>query len=71
MRIYSQCTDSGGGGIKLALSAAMYERDLVGDFYLILTCSLHNLQNFLRNAVINVLGEGGVDKNGQPVNNCM
>ena len=71
VRLYGQCTDSGGGGTKYALSAAMKERNLVGDFYLISTCSLHNLQTCLRNAVMNVLGEGGVDVNGAPVMNCM
>ena len=35
--IYGHCTDSDRGGTKLALSAAMNERDLVGDVYLILT----------------------------------
>ena len=69
--IYVQCTDSGGSGTKLVLSAVMHERDLVGYFYLISTCSLYNLQNCLRKAAIHVLGEVGVDKNGQPVMNCM
>ena len=34
VRMYSQSKDSARGVTKLALSAAMHERDLVGDFFI-------------------------------------
>ena len=49
----------------------MRERNLVGEFYLISTCSLHCIQTCLYNGVMNDLGESGADANGAPVMNCM
>ena len=49
----------------------MRKLDLDGSFYLTSTCALHNLQTCLRNAVVNVLGEGGMNADGQPIMNCM
>ena len=39
--------------------------------YIICSCSLHNLQTCLCNAIVNVLGEGGEDDDGGFVMNCM
>ena len=41
------------------------------DVYLISSCTLHNIQTALRNAVVNVLGEGGTDDNGEYRMNVM
>ena len=35
------------------------------DIYLVVTCTLSNLQTALRNAVDNLLGEGGVDTDSE------
>ena len=71
MKILGQCTDSGGGGTKYALARALMEKNMASANYLVCTCSLHNLQTCLRNAVTNVLGEGGIDDNGNAVMNVM
>ena len=57
IRLKGQCTDSGGGGVKNALQRELRLRDLIGGDYLLGTCTLHNLQTGLRNAVCNVLGD--------------
>jgi len=67
--VYGQCTDSGGGGTKYALQKALKDLEIASDEYLVSTCSLHNLQTMLRNAVVTVLGEGGQDENGNYVMN--
>ena len=69
--ILGQCTDSGGGGTKFALARALTEKNMTSANYLVCTCSLHNLQTCLRNAVTNVLGEGGMNEKGEPVKNVM
>lgn len=71
LRLRGQCTDSGGGGTKYALSRQLSSRNMCHPHYLVATCSLHNLQTCLRNAVVNVLGEGGMDEKGEPVMNVM
>ena len=38
---------------------------MVVDDYLVGTCTLHNLQTALRNAVTHVLGEGGTNAKGE------
>ena len=71
IKIRGQCTDSGGGGTKFALAKALEQRDIVHETYLVSTCSLHNLQTCLRNAVVNVLGEGGMNEKNEPLMNVM
>ena len=71
IKLRGQCTDSGGGGTKDALKRELEKNELTAEDYLVTTCSLHNLQTCLRNAVVNVLGEGGNDDNGEPVMNVM
>ena len=69
--IRGQCTDSGGGGTKAALARSLAARNLSHPNYLVGTCSLHNLQTGLRNAVESVLGEGGQNNEGEYVMNVM
>jgi len=69
--IYGQCTDSGGGGTLEVLVQAFEAKGLTSDRYLITSCTLHNLQNFLRNAVMHVMGEGGSDDDIKPIMNCL
>ena len=62
-----QDTDSGGGGTLHSLERELRKLDLpFNNYYIISSCSLHNLQTCLRNGVIEVLGEGGSveDENG-------
>ena len=56
-----QCTDSGGGGTLFSLARKLRELNLPGMSaeYHVGSCSLHNLQTALRNAIIEVFGEGG------------
>ena len=69
--VRGQCTDSGGGGTKFALAKALEERHISAQYYLVTTCALHNLQTCLRNAVVNVLGGGGMNDKGEPLMNVM
>ena len=71
IRLHGQCTDSGGGGTLHSMARAMHSRNITSEHYLVGSCSLHNLQTCLRNGVINVLGEGGTDENGEYVMNAM
>ena len=71
IKIRGQCTDSGGGGTKFALAIALEQRGIAHEFYLVATCSLHILQTCLRNAVVNLLGEGGINEKNEPVMNVM
>ena len=71
IRLHGQCTDSGGGGTLHSMARAMHSRNMTSEHYLVGSCSLHNLQTCLRNAVINVLGEGGTDANGEYLMNAM
>mmetsp|Transcript_14040 Transcript_14040/g.20502 ORF Transcript_14040/g.20502 Transcript_14040/m.20502 type:complete len:140 (-) Transcript_14040:363-782(-) len=41
--IHGQCTDSGDGGTKYALQRALIQNNMAHLFYLVSTCSLHNL----------------------------
>ena len=61
LRILGHTTDSGGGGTLESLLSELQERveDLLEEEYIVASCSLHNLQTALRNAIIDVLGEGG------------
>ena len=61
LRILGHTTDSGGGGTLESLLSELQERveDLLKEEYIVASCSLHNLQTALRNAIIDVLGEGG------------
>ena len=71
IRLHGQCTDSGGGGTLHSMARAMHSRNITSEHYLVGSCSLHNLQTCLRNGVINVLGEGGTNENGEYVMNAM
>lgn len=69
--IHGQCTDSGGGGTKVALAREVQSRNIVHTHYLISTCSLHNLQTGLRNDMDTVLGVCGTDNKRDFVMNAM
>jgi len=72
VKLVGQCTDSGGGGTKHALRRALADHNLVlEDRYLVATCSLHNIQTMLRNAIVTVMGEGGQDEKGNYNMNVM
>lgn len=72
VKLVGQCTDSGGGGTKHALQRALAEHNLLlEDCYLVATCSLHNIQTMLRNAILTVMGEGGQDEKGNYNMNVM
>ena len=71
VKVSGQCTDSGGGGTKLALAWVLTIRNMVRVDYLICSCSLHNLQTCLQNVVATVLGGGGMNENHEPVMNVM
>ena len=62
--IMGQCTDSGGGGTLFSLATALRNLNLPGMHtnYLVGSCSLHNIQTALRNAMQEVFGEGGTDE---------
>ena len=66
-----QYTDSRGGGTKFALAQEIEAANMNHDNYLVVTCTLHNLQTSLRNAVENVLGEGGVNADSEFKMNVM
>ena len=60
-----QGTDSGGGGVLDGLADALQAKiNLCVDVndYLVANCCIHALQLQLRNAVVAVFGEGGLDK---------
>ena len=61
IKFRGQCTDSGGGGTLFALAKVMKQHNLMHECYVITSCTLHNLQTALRNAVVNVLGDGGLN----------
>ena len=58
VKFVGQYTDNGGGRAKYALYKALVVQNLLFDFYLIATCSLHNLQMIPHNVVVTVMGEG-------------
>ena len=59
-------SDSGGGGTGKSLQVRLIEEGFAKENTRIVTCSLHNLQTCLRNAVEDVFGEGGtVDRSGE------
>ena len=53
------------GGALFALAAEIEKNDMKRNIYLIGSCTLHNIQMALRNAVVNVLGEGGTNDKGE------
>jgi len=60
-----QGTDSGGGGVLEGLARALQAKPnlcVPPEFYLVAPCCIHALQLQLRNAVIAVFGDGGLDK---------
>jgi hypothetical protein len=61
-RLQGQTTDSGGGGVLDGLHKAIEERQLCSPWYLVTSCSLHNLQLAVANPIKEILGEGGLDK---------
>ena len=70
--VMGQCPDSGGGTL-FSLERAFRKLDLPGmhHFYLVGSCSLHNLKTALRNAIQHVFGEGGKDERGEHKINAM
>ena len=64
-------TDSGGGGTLESLAAELKKLDLCTPDFLVLSCSLHNLQTCLRNAVVEHLDEGGKTEKGEFKRNVM
>jgi len=63
--LQGQGTDSGGGGVLEGLAAALQAKPnlcVPPEFYLVAPCCIHALQLQLRNAVIAVFGDGGLDK---------
>ena len=69
--IRCQCTNSGGGGTKLALAKALQDRGISDRNYLISTCTIHNFQTCLINIVVIVLEEGGLNEKNESVMNVM
>ena len=61
--LYSQTTDSGGGGNLHSLARELQKLGLpFQSYYLVASCLLHNLQTCSRNGIIDVLGKGGTTK---------
>ena len=54
-------TDSGGGGTLESLGRELQKLGICSEDFLIMSCSLHNLQTCLRTGVVTHLGEGGKD----------
>ena len=71
VKIFGQCTDNSGGGILKALLRVLQSKGLTRDHCLIIFCTLHNLQTYLRNTVTHAIGEGGFVNNGEPRMNCL
>ena len=63
LHVMGQTTDSGGGGTLFALANKLREFHMAGmaENYVVGSCCLHNLQTALRNAIIEISGEGGMD----------
>ena len=63
LTIMGQATDSGGGGTLFSLARMLRNLGMPGmaAAYIVGSCSLHNLQTALHNAIIEVFGEGRVD----------
>jgi len=63
--LHGQGTDSGGGGVLDGLADALQARNNLCvpiEDYLVANCCIHALQLQLRNAVVAVFGEGGLEK---------
>ena len=65
MKLYGQCTDSGGGGTLHALARELKNLGMLAEVYHIIFCILHDIQTALQNAVELVWGSGGTDKYGE------
>ena len=50
------------------MASKVKEFNMQHEHYLIASCTLHNLQTALRNAVINVLGDGGTNDGEHKLN---
>ena len=62
--IYRSCGDNVlivEGGTLFALAKHIRDNNLNHSHYLVASCTLHNIQTALRNAVVNVLGDGGME----------
>jgi len=68
---YGKCIDSGGGGTLETLDRVLDSKCLPSDRYLISSCTLHNLQTCIRNAVMDVMGEGGFDDDSKLIMNWL
>ena len=69
--IYGKCTDSGGGGTLYSLHRELLTLGLCASEYFIASCTLHDLQTALRNAVDKVLGLGGIDEDNNHLQTAM
>ena len=57
IKLAGQCTDIGIGGTLESLATKLKKYDICQNYYLIGSCSLHNNQTCLCNAIISVFGE--------------
>ena len=64
IELHGQCTDSGGGGTLKALADKLRSKFALHPHYIIASCKLHNVQTYLCNAVLNVMGDGCVNDLG-------
>ena len=71
IRLYGQCTDSGGGGTLFSLARDLKKLHLCAPEYFVDSCSLHDLQTALRNAAEQVLGVGRTDENSAHMQTAM
>ena len=56
-KLRGQCSNSGGGGTLCTFTNQIKLHNIQHHNYLISSCTLHNLQTALQNAVVNVLGD--------------
>ena len=63
--------DNGGGGTLYASAKLIASNNMMRESYLVASYTLHNIQTTLRNAVVNILGEGGTGNNGEHRLNIM
>jgi len=62
--LFGQCTDSGGGGVLDSLADELQAKENLAcgpDEHLVANCCIHGLQLQLRDAVVEALGDGGLD----------
>ena len=64
VKVSTQGTDAGGGGVGLSLGTNLEAVDRVSnpDEYTITTCTLHAMNLTLKSPVLLVIGDGGLQK---------